>query len=78
VRDVKFRSTDKNQDVYTVATLHVDLSSVPQSAFKRDYSPSGVMYYKLNYDIELSVQSSLEYSVLVNGIRYGSVTAKYT
>ena len=66
------------QDVYTVATLCVNVEDVPQRLFRTASSPSGSMYYKLFFDVELSVQSALEFSVSVNGKKYGSVTAKYT
>jgi hypothetical protein len=36
------------------------------------------MYYFIEFHVELSVTSSLEYSLSVEGARYGSVTASYT
>ena len=69
---------DKLQGVYKVATLDVDLSSVPQSFFRAGPSPSGGIYYTLDFRVEITVQSSLEFSLLVNGVRYGAVTANYT
>jgi hypothetical protein len=41
-------------------------------------SPDRRYYYELSFEVEITVQSSLEYSLLVEGVRYGSVTAKYT
>jgi hypothetical protein len=35
------------------------------------------MYHEINFHVELSATSSLEYSMSVNGKRYGSVTASY-
>ncbi|KAH3949858.1 hypothetical protein HBH53_083220 [Parastagonospora nodorum] len=69
------RFTDKN--VFTVATLSVDLSSVPATCFQTCFAPGGRVYTTLSIEIQISVQSSLEYSLLVEGVRYGSVTAKY-
>jgi hypothetical protein len=66
------------QDVYTVATLCVNLNNVPQKLFVTRISPSGIPYYELAFHVEISVQSALEFSVSVDGKRYGSVTAQYT
>jgi hypothetical protein len=60
-----------------VAKLVVDLSDVPQSAYMTCVSPDGELYHQLRFEVEISVQSSLEFSLLVQGVRYGSVTAKY-
>lgn len=68
---------DTSQDIYTVARLNVDLSGVPQKNFVLHTNSSGRLYYTLDYEVELSVQSSLEFCLLVDGIRYGGVEAKY-
>ncbi|KAF2830509.1 actin-like ATPase domain-containing protein [Ophiobolus disseminans] len=68
----------KDAGIYNVATLIVDLTDVPQSAYTTCVSPTGRHYFQLCFEVEISVQSSLEYSLLVQGVRYGSVTAKYT
>ncbi|KAJ4295217.1 hypothetical protein N0V90_007228 [Kalmusia sp. IMI 367209] len=57
----------KHTAVYTVADIVIDLSPVPDSEFKRHYSPSGLPYDRLTYALEISIQSSLEFSFLVNG-----------
>jgi len=57
--------------------LTVDLSVVPKKEFKAMRSPEGKLYHKLSFEVAISAQSSLEYSLLVNGKTYGSVTAKY-
>ncbi|RMZ73776.1 Hsp70 family chaperone [Pyrenophora seminiperda CCB06] len=67
----------KDPTVYKVASLEVDLSSVPQSAFTFHRSLHNDPYYSLNFQLEMVIQSSLEFSLLVNGIRYGTVTANY-
>ncbi|KAI4925412.1 hypothetical protein J4E85_007291 [Alternaria conjuncta] len=67
-----------DQGVSKIATLDVDLSRVPQSAFRVDTSPSSGTYFTLVFEIEMNIQSSLELSLSVNGIRYGAVTANYT
>ncbi|KAI1684350.1 hypothetical protein KJE20_06855 [Pyrenophora tritici-repentis] len=70
-----YRSKDKF--VYKVATLNVDLNGVPQNLFQRHLSLSDGHYYTLHFKVEMSIQSSLEFSLLVNGVRYGAVTATY-
>ncbi|KAF3034581.1 hypothetical protein E8E12_002063 [Didymella heteroderae] len=70
------RSVDTG--VFRVATATADLSLVPMTEFKTKFSPEGRPYYYLNYDIELSVQSSMEMYISVNGKRYGDkLTAAY-
>lgn len=63
--------------MHKITTLTVDLSVVPKKEFKAAKSPAGKPYHSLNYDVAISVQSSLQYSLLVNGKTYGSVTARY-
>jgi len=70
--------TDAEQAVYKLASLDVDLSVVPECEFKLMNSPSGFPYYKLSFQIEISIQSLLEFSLSVKGVQYGSVTATYT
>ncbi|KAI2482515.1 Hsp70 family protein [Pyrenophora tritici-repentis] len=67
----------KDQKVYKVASLAVDLSGVPESAFTTSRSVSGGFYSTLHYQVEMTIQSSLEFSLLVSGVRYGAVTANY-
>jgi len=40
-------------------------------------SPVHGLYYSLSFRVEMTIQSSLEFSLLVNGVRYGAVTANY-
>ncbi|CAN9107961.1 unnamed protein product [Alternaria alternata] len=63
--------------VYKVTELTVDLSVVPKKEFMAKRSPSGEPYHTLSFQVAISAQSSLEYSLLVNGKTYGTVTAKY-
>jgi hypothetical protein len=65
------------QAVYKVTELTVDLSVVPKKEFMAKRSPSGEPYHTLSFQVAISAQSSLEYSLLVNGKTYGTVTAKY-
>ncbi|RYN41192.1 hypothetical protein AA0112_g2169 [Alternaria arborescens] len=69
------RSVDKA--VYKVTELIVDLSVVPKKEFIAERSPSGKLYHTLFFQVAISAQSSLKYSLLVNDKTYGTVTAKY-
>ncbi|CAO2655886.1 Nn.00g046890.m01.CDS01 [Neocucurbitaria sp. VM-36] len=73
--DAPTRSTDK--EVYTVATVKVDLSVVPNDEFSPYINPRGALYYSLDCQLHVSIHSSLEYSLVVNGKTYGSLTANY-
>ncbi|KAF2657935.1 Hsp70 family protein [Lophiostoma macrostomum CBS 122681] len=69
------RSTD--QEVYSLAELVIDLSSVPRSAFQVKVNEDGQIYRRLEYDLEISVQSSIEFSFSIKGVRYASIKALY-
>lgn len=60
-----------------VAKLTVDLSSVPKKEFKVKRGRAGCRYYRLDYEVEISIQTCLEFSLSVNGKKYGSVSANY-
>ncbi|KAF2449569.1 hypothetical protein P171DRAFT_507242 [Karstenula rhodostoma CBS 690.94] len=62
--------------VYEVARLRVDLEKVPQRAFRKRHNSKNP-YYELHYEVHISVQSGLEFSLWVDGKRYGAVTAEY-
>ncbi|KAH8730936.1 Hsp70 family protein [Phaeosphaeriaceae sp. PMI808] len=66
-----------NEDVYKVASLEVDLSKAPTNVFTRQRSPSGKLYHKIDFKVEISVQTSLEYTMVVKGKKYKTVTASY-
>jgi hypothetical protein len=65
------------QGVKKLVTLTVDFSDVPQEDMDRHISSSGRLYHTINYDIEISIQSSLEFSLVVEGKKYGSMTVNY-
>ena len=46
--------------------------------FKTKYNPKGELYYEFDFNVELVIQSALDFFMTVEGKRYGSVTAKYT
>ena len=57
--------------------MEVDLSGVPQSAYETCTSMHGGVYHRLDIKVEMVIQSSLEFSLMVEGVRYGAVTANY-
>lgn len=65
------------QGVKKVVSLQVDLSVVPKDDWKVKRSPSGETYHSLHFSLAIAIQSALEFSLLVNGKSYGSVTAAY-
>lgn len=70
-------NANQDQGVKTVATLEADLSDVPDSEFKLRRSPDGRPYHYLGFEIQITIQNSLEFSLSVRGEKYGSVTARY-
>ncbi|KAJ4360578.1 uncharacterized protein N0V89_001144 [Didymosphaeria variabile] len=64
-------------NVYHVGQMVIDLNPVPKKEWRKSTSPSGKPYCLLDIDVEISIQSALEYSLSVNGVRYGLVTANY-
>jgi hypothetical protein len=63
--------------VFEIAKLVVDLSGVPERLFRKKRSKDGRTYHMLSFEVNISVQSALEYSFSVEGVKYGSVQARY-
>ncbi|KAG0644000.1 hypothetical protein HOY80DRAFT_1031541 [Tuber brumale] len=64
--------------VKTVCTLSTDLSSVPKSKFTRLTTSKGIAFDNLDFTLDLIVDSaSLVFELKVEGVAYGSVTAKF-
>jgi hypothetical protein len=55
----------------------VDLSGVPERLFRKKRSKNGRIYHTLSFEVDIAVQSALEYSFSVEGVKYGSVKARY-
>jgi hypothetical protein len=53
------------------------LSKVPKKEFKAKKGICGRRYHRISYDVEISIQSALEFSFTINGKKYGSITAEY-
>jgi hypothetical protein len=65
------------QDVFVVADVTVDLSTVPEKDFELRISPSGRPYRYLEFEVELAIQASMELSLSVGGKKYGSLKAAF-
>jgi len=65
------------QGVKKLASVMVDLSVIPEDAWKVKRSHSNATYHKLSFSLEIAVQSSLEFSLVVDGENYGKVKAAY-
>jgi hypothetical protein len=65
------------QGVFSVVVLTIDLTKVPKKEFKAKRSPDKRQYHQISFDVEISIQSALEFSCSVKGKKIGSVTAKY-
>jgi hypothetical protein len=60
-----------------VATLTVDLAKVPVSCFEERTYPRGRKYFSILSEVNISMQSALEFFVTINDKKCKSVNAKY-
>jgi hypothetical protein len=77
---IAFYKTDvanTTQSVYRVAELAVDLNDLSKDDMAMRISPSGRCYYRVKYEVCISMQSSLEFFVTVKGRKVGSLTVSY-
>jgi hypothetical protein len=63
--------------VYKVASVVVDLSDVDDCLFERGVNCRQELFYYLVLAVHISMQSTLEFYVTVNGKKCGFVTAEY-
>ncbi|KAF2245898.1 hypothetical protein BU26DRAFT_552916 [Trematosphaeria pertusa] len=64
--------------VYKVVSLTADVSTVPESMFQFcKPGPGRKPFLRLDFDINISLTSSLRFWVTVDGQEYGSVEARY-
>ncbi|KAG0126370.1 hypothetical protein HOY82DRAFT_570205 [Tuber indicum] len=71
-------STSKSSDVYTVCTLEVDPNVIPREKFKRKIGINGLPYFRLTFDLLMSIQSaSILFEFDVDGTIYRDVKACY-
>ena len=65
-------------EIYTVCTLEVDPSVIPKDMFQRKIRRNGKPYFKIKYDILITIQSaSILFEFEVNGTVYDGVKALY-
>ncbi|KAH7398970.1 hypothetical protein DE146DRAFT_678065 [Phaeosphaeria sp. MPI-PUGE-AT-0046c] len=61
-----------------VCTLTTDLNTVPKSLFTRLTTTKGVEFYNLDFTLDMRIASAgLVFELKVDGVRYGSVEAKF-
>lgn len=65
------------EGVKKVASVLVDLSVVPKDEWNVHQSPSNGTYHSLSLSLKLAIQSSMTFTLHVNGICYGTVKAAY-
>jgi hypothetical protein len=74
---------DEAPDSYTkglikVCTLTTDLSQVPRSLFTRLTTTKGVVFENLDFSLVMRIMSAeLLFELRVDGVPYGSVSAKF-
>lgn len=73
----KYHCANLAQKVFEVARVNVDLSEVPQRLFRKGRSPCGRVFHELVYEVHISLQASLVFSLVVGGRTYGDLTAEY-
>jgi len=65
--------------VFTVCTLTTDLSDVPAKHFGSRANPSGKIYYYLEFELVMKIDSAdIEFGLRVDGVSYGSVTVAFS
>ena len=58
--------------------LNVDLSTVPEESLDRSKGADGELYYRCDYEIEVTHYSaSTRYGLVYKGIKYNTVEAEY-
>jgi len=64
--------------IETVCTVHSDLSAVPTSKFGRQKNSDGNWYYKIEFDMTMTiVDEVIKFELLYEGTSYGLVTTKF-
>jgi len=73
--DYKFKNPSA---IETVCTVHCDLSAVPTSKFSCKKNSDGNRYYKIVFDMTMTiVDEVIKFELLHQGTRYGVVTTKF-
>jgi len=73
--DYKFKNPSA---IETVCTVHSDLSTVPTSKFGCQRNSNGKQYYKIVFDMTMTiVDEVIKFELLYQGTSYGVVTTKF-
>lgn len=66
------------KDLINVCTLTTDLNTVPKALFTRLITSKGVEFDNLDFTLDMRIESAgLVFELKVDGVRYGSVQAKF-
>ena len=58
--------------------LNVDLSCIPEETINRDTGKDGKLYYRCDYEVEMTnFSASTRYELVYKGIKYNTVEAEY-
>jgi hypothetical protein len=67
-----------HKELISVCTLTTDLNTVPKSLFTRLTTTKGVEFDNLDFTLDMRIASAgLVFELKVDGVRYGSVQAKF-
>lgn len=65
-------------DVVKLVELNADLGVVPEEKISIRYSPFGVPYYKVAFQVEVTYFSAFtRYELIHDNVNYGPVSAEY-
>ena len=58
--------------------LDIDLSTIPEETLDRDRGKDGKLYYRCDYEIQVThCSASTKYALVYKGIKYDTVEAEY-
>lgn len=58
--------------------LTIDLSTIPEETLHRDKGKDGKLYYRCDYEVEMThCSASTRYELVYKGIKYNTVEAEY-
>ena len=58
--------------------VEADLSRIPTRLIKQTMGADGVLYYRIDFEIEITHFSAYtKYELIYQGVNYGSVAAEY-
>jgi hypothetical protein len=66
-----------SRDVYKVAEVVINLDAVPSDKISILHSSSGREYHRLAFEVHITLQSTLGFSLVLDGTTFGSLTATY-